>query len=133
MPTGLNSTELNDFAPAWVSEPNGRGLSIIFHRRDISSSQTSRDMEYPVQLLLYSLVMRHYRHSHERGTGRGNHSSVVPSERQMGYHCHPRPGNSTVHGRKAMVLCVETAQETQQIRCGRADRVANGCYDTFSE
>ena len=26
MPTGLNSTELNDFAPAWVSQPNSRGL-----------------------------------------------------------------------------------------------------------
>lgn len=26
---GLNSTKLNDFAPAWVSEPNGRGTWTI--------------------------------------------------------------------------------------------------------
>ena len=25
MPTGLNNSQLNDFAPSWVSEPNGRG------------------------------------------------------------------------------------------------------------
>ena len=29
MAMGLNSTELDEFAPAWVSEPNGRGSSRI--------------------------------------------------------------------------------------------------------
>ncbi|KAI9881126.1 MAG: hypothetical protein M1830_008284 [Pleopsidium flavum] len=31
MSAGLNSTELNDFAPAWVSEPNGRGTWKIIY------------------------------------------------------------------------------------------------------
>ena len=35
MPEGLNFTELNEFAPAWVPEPPGRGLSGLFQQRDI--------------------------------------------------------------------------------------------------
>ncbi|MCJ1433580.1 hypothetical protein MMC27_002943 [Xylographa pallens] len=31
MPEGLNSTELNGFAPSWVSEPNGRGTWKIIY------------------------------------------------------------------------------------------------------
>ena len=90
-------------------------------------------MDYPIQLLLYTLLMRRYRHSYERGTGRGNHSSVVPSKIQMGYHCYPRPRDNAVHGRKAVVICVETVEETQQPRSGRADGDANGYYGTFLE
>lgn len=81
MPAGLNSTELNDFAPAWVPEPNGRGLLRIVQPGEVvrqgELTLASRDMEYPIQLLLYALVMRRHRYSHECGTGRGNHSSVV--------------------------------------------------------
>ena len=35
MPTGLNYTNLNDLAPAWVYEPNGRGVLEIFQEGEI--------------------------------------------------------------------------------------------------
>ena len=98
-----------------------------------SSSQVSRNVEYTVQLLLYTLLMRCYRHSHERGTGRGKQCSVVLSKRQMGCHCYPRPRNNAIHGWKAVVLRVETVQETQQIRRGRAARNPNGYHVNFLE
>ena len=98
-----------------------------------SSSQVSRNVEHFVQLLLHTLLMRCYRHSHERGTGRGKQCSVVLSKRQMGCHCYPRPRNNAIHRRKAVVLRVETVQETQQIRRGRAARNPNGYHDNFLE
>lgn len=42
-----------------------------------SRSQASRDMENHIQLLLHTLVVRYYCHSHERGTGRRNRFRVV--------------------------------------------------------
>lgn len=45
MPAGLNSTELNDFAPAWVPEPNGRGLSSIFHQSNFKQQSSSQKLQ----------------------------------------------------------------------------------------
>ena len=58
---------------------------------------------------------------------------MVASEMQMGHHCYPRPRNNAVHGRKAVVLCLETLQETQQLGCRRADRLANNYRDAVLE
>lgn len=43
MPPGLNnnSAELSDFAPAWVPEPNGRGLSANFQQGEELSKGSS--------------------------------------------------------------------------------------------
>ena len=90
-----------------------------------SSSQTSRDVENHIQLLFHTIVMRHYRRSPKRGTDGGNHFWVVAPEMQMGYYCHTLSGDYVIHGREAMVLCVETVQEAQQTRRARADTVAN--------
>ena len=35
MTAGLNATELSDFAPAWVPEPNGRGLSANLQQKEV--------------------------------------------------------------------------------------------------
>ena len=44
MPAGLNSTELNDIAPAWVNEPNGRGLHSS-STEDLIKLKVLRNME----------------------------------------------------------------------------------------
>lgn len=43
MPAGLNSSELSGFAPAWVPEPNGRGVSRI---------SQSGEVVQPIQLAI---------------------------------------------------------------------------------
>ena len=83
-----------------------------------SRSQASRDMENHIQLLLHTLVVRYYCHSHERGTGRRNRFRVVAPEMQVDCHRHCLSGNHVVHGWEAMVLRIETVQEAQQV--GRA-------------
>lgn len=98
-----------------------------------SSSQASRDMEGHIQLLHYTLLMRCYCHSHERGTGWGKKLGVVAPEMQVGSHCHSVSGDNNVHGREAVVLRHKTVQEAQQTRRGRADRVASAQYKTLLE
>ena len=71
------------------------------------------DMGNHLQLLLHALLMRCDCHSYECGAGRGKHFRVVSPERQVGCHCYSLSGNNLVHGREAMVLCVEIVQEAQ--------------------
>ncbi|KAI4094783.1 MAG: hypothetical protein LQ344_002029 [Seirophora lacunosa] len=58
----LNDTQLNDIAPAWVQEPNGRGMEDIFAPSGpVSLKRVFRNMENHIQLLFYFVIVCCYR------------------------------------------------------------------------
>ena len=80
MPKDLNASDLHDFAPLWVSEPDGRGqdMESFFQPYIRLMLTTLRHMENTFKLRLYSIALRLHCYPPQRWSrGRDNSTMVV--------------------------------------------------------